>query len=195
MEAGFDGVELHAANGYLIDQFIRDGSNRRIDEFGGSIDNRVRFLLEATKAAISNWSADRVGVRLSPTGQYNDMKDSNAEATFTYAAEKLGELGLGYLHIMEPIAGQMFVAVPPVAPAMRKAFIGKVIVNGGYTAETAAAAISEGLADAVAFGVPFLSTPDLVNRTQVGAPLNQPDYGTLYTSGERGYTDYPVLSQ
>ena len=193
-QAGFDGVEMHAANGYLIDQFIRDCSNKRTDEYGGSIENRVRFLMEATKAAIAEWSADRVAVRFSPTSQYNDMSDSTAEATFTYASERLGELGLAYLHIIEPIAGQMFVAVPPVAPSMRRAFKGTVIVNGGYDAITAAAAINEGLADAVAFGVPFLTTPDLVHRFDAGLPLNAPDYSTIHTNGANGFTDYPVLS-
>ena len=122
------------------------------------------------------------------------MKDSTAEATFTYAAEKLGELGLAYLHIMEPIGGMMFVPGPQVGPSMRKAFKGTVIVNGGYDAATAAAAIDSGLADAVAFGVPFLTTPDVVSRFQTGTPLNPPDYATLYTSGEQGYTDYPALA-
>jgi len=193
-EAGFDGVELHGANGYLIDQFLRDCSNQRSDEYGGSSQNRARFLLEVTKAVCSAWSPDRVGVRLSPNGNYNDMKDSTPGTTFTHAASELSKFGLAYLHVTEPLPGSpMHVPAPVVTPAMRKVFHGPLIVNGGYDATSATAAIDSGATDLVAFGVPFLANPDLVKRFATGAKLNAPDFATLYTPGEKGYTDYATL--
>lgn len=192
--AGFDGVELHGANGYLIDQFLRDGSNRRTDEYGGSVANRVRFLLEVVQAVAAAWSPERVGVRLSPTGNYNDMADSAPAATFGHAARELDRLGLAYLHVTEALPGHpMHVPLPPVAPVMRRAFHGPLLVNGGYDAAKAAAAIAAGEADLVAFGLPFLANPDFVKRVRTGAPLNQPDYATLYTHGDEGYLDYATL--
>lgn len=192
--AGFDGVEIHGANGYLIDQFLRDGSNRRTDAYGGSAENRTRFLLEVAAAVAAAWSADRVGVRLSPTGIYNDMSDSNPLGTFSLAARKLNALKLAYLHVAEPLPGSMMhVPVPPVAPGLRKEFTGAMILNGGYTAESATAAIRDRAADAIAFGVPFLANPDLVRRFRERAPLNRPDFATLYSPGAKGYTDYPAL--
>jgi len=193
-EAGFDGVELHGANGYLIDQFLRDGSNQRTDAYGGSVANRVRFLLEVTEAVTDAWSPERVGVRLSPTGQYNDMRDSNPVATFTQAARELNRFGLAYLHVMEGLPGHWsHVPGVQVAPHLRAAFKGPLIINGGYDAGRAAAAIAEGETDLVAFGVAFLANPDLPERIRRNAPLNPPDMATFYAGGVNGYTDYPAL--
>ena len=193
--AGFDGVEIHAANGYLIDQFLRDGSNQRTDEYGGSAAKRTRLLLEVVRSVAAAWSADRVGVRLSPTGNYNDMSDSDPAATFGHAARALDGLGLAYVHVTEALPGSpMHVPLPAVTPTIRDAFRGPLIVNGGYDAATADAAIAAGKADLVAFGVPFLANPDFVKRTRKGATLNPPDYATLYTPGDKGYNDYPALA-
>ncbi len=195
-EAGFDGVELHGANGYLVDQFLRDGANRRDDEYGGSPENRARFLLEVTDAIAAAWSADRVGVRLSPTGAYNDMRDRDPAATFSHAAKELDTRGLAYVHVTEPLPGHMLhVDLPPVLPVVREVFRGPLITNGGYDARLADAAIGAREADLVAFGVPFLANPDLVTRYRTGAALNPPDFTTLYTPGEKGYPDYPTLEQ
>ena len=188
-EAGFDGVEIHGANGYLIDQFLRDGSNQRTDAYGGSPENRARFLYEITCAVTSVWGGGKVGVRLSPVNPFNDMSDSDPLTTFTKAAEGLNEYGLGYLHIMEPLGG----AGAPITPAIRKLFRRPLIVNGGYTRETAEAAIETGAADMVAFGVPFISNPDLPERLAQNAPLNPPDQATFYGGDAKGYTDYPTL--
>jgi N-ethylmaleimide reductase len=194
-DARFDGVEIHGANGYLLDQFLRDGSNLRTDDYGGALENRVRFLLEVAQAVREAWSADRVGVRLSPRNPYNDMRDGAPEVTFGLAAQKLGELGLAYLHLVDPLPGSpMYAPGPLLSGDLRQAFGGPVIVNGGYDAATATAAIREGRADAVAFGVPFLANPDLVDRFRSGAPLNPPDFSTLYTPGAKGYIDYPALA-
>jgi N-ethylmaleimide reductase len=192
--AGFDGVELHAANGYLIDQFLRDGTNRRTDGYGGSAANRSRFLLEVVDACAAAWAADRVGVRLSPTGNFNDMVDSDPASTFGHAARELDRRRLAYLHVTEPLPGSpMHVPLPPVAPALREAFRGPLVLNGGYDGRAANAAIGARAADLIAFGLPFLANPDLVIRLQTGAQLNQPDFATLYTPGPKGYNDYPVL--
>lgn len=191
LAAGFDGVEIHAANGYLIDQFLRDGTNRRTDEYGGSLENRARFLLEVIEAVAGVWGANRVGVRLSPVGSFNDMSDSNPQQTFEYAAEKLSRFGLAYLHVVELDADS---AKPPFNfAALRKAFKGTYIANAGYTKERANAALKHGDADLVAFGTLFLANPDLPQRFAVDAPLNQPDQSTFYGGGEKGYTDYPFL--
>lgn len=191
--AGFDGVELHAANGYLIDQFLRDTSNQRTDGYGGGPAQRARFLLEVTEAVASAWSADRVGVRLSPTGNYNDMRDGDPAATFGHAAQALDGFGLAYLHVTEALPGSpMHVALPPVAPTMRRRYRGTLILNGGYDEAKAEQAIAGGEADAIAFGVPFLANPDLVARIRTGAPKNTPDYATLYTPTDKGYLDYPL---
>jgi len=193
-EAGFDGVEIHAANGYLIDQFLRDGSNQRTDDYGGSIANRSRFLLEVTAAVVGAWSGEHVGVRLSPTNPYNDMRDSDPTATFTHAAKTLNRFKLAYLHVLEAVPGHMLAAPGPrVSPHMRKAFKGPFITNGGYDAAAAAHSINEGETDMIAFGVPFIANPDLVHRYRTGAALNPPDMSTFYGGTEKGYTDYPVL--
>jgi N-ethylmaleimide reductase len=195
-EAGFDGVEIHGANGYLIDQFLRDGSNQRTDGYGGSVANRARFLLQVTEAVAKAWSPERVGVRLSPTGQYNDMRDSDPVGTFAYAATELDKLGLAYLHVMEALPGHWaHTPGPRVSPHMRAAFKGPLIVNGGYDAAKATEAIEEAEADLVAFGVPFLANPDLVERIRRGRALNPPDMATFYSGGAKGYTDYPALEE
>jgi N-ethylmaleimide reductase len=193
--AGFDGVELHGANGYLIDQFLRDGSNRRTDDYGGSVVNRVRFLGEVTAAAADVWGGDRVGVRLSPRNPNNGMSDSDPEATFSYAAHTLNRFGLAYLHVLEPIAGPMAQPGPRVTPALRAIFRGPLMVNGGYDAVTGAGVIARGEADLVAFGVPFLANPDLPRRLRERAPLNEPDRATFYGGGAEGYVDYPTLDE
>lgn len=193
---GFDGVEIHAANGYLIDQFLRDGSNRRTDAYGGSVANRTRFLLEVTDAVVDAWSADRVGVRLSPLNAFNDMKDSDPLATFTYAAEALNSYQLAYLHLLEALPGHILAGSDlRVSPSIRAVFQGPLILNGGYDAVTGDHAISTGEADAIAYGVPFIANPDLPLRYQQAAPLNDPDPSTFYSAGAIGYTDYPTLDQ
>lgn len=193
-QAGFDGVEIHGANGYLIDQFLRDGSNHRTDQYGGSIENRVRFLTEVTAAVVHAWSADRVGVRLSPLGRYNDMQDSTPVQTFTQAAKELNRMGLAYLHVLEGLPGHWsHVEGERVSPHLRAAFQGPFIANAGYDAQAAERAINAGETDLVAFGVPFLANPDLIERVRRGASLNPPDMATFYTSGVKGYTDYPAL--
>jgi len=195
-EAGFDGVEIHAANGYLIDQFLRDCSNHRTDQYGGSVENRARFLLEVTRAVTNAWSPGRVGVRLSPTGAFNDMQDTAPEAVFGYAAEQLNAFGLAYLHASEPLPGHPLATnLPPVAPLLRRKFEGPFMLNGGYNAESGGEAIASGAADLISFGVPFLANPDLVERFRAGAALNAPDYATFYFGGAKGYTDYPTLEE
>jgi N-ethylmaleimide reductase len=185
--AGFDGVELHGANGYLIDQFLRDGSNTRTDRYGGSLENRTRFLLEIVDAVSSVLGAERVGVRLSPLGSNQGMHDSAPESTFQYVAAALRPFGLAYLHVIEArIDGFDW-------PALRSAFGGPYVANGGYDRSSAAAAIMAGSADLVSFGTPFIANPDLVERFRSGAPLAPGDRATYYSGGAQGYTDYPTL--
>jgi N-ethylmaleimide reductase len=192
--AGFDGVELHGANGYLLDQFIRDGANQRTDAYGGSVENRWRFPLEVATAVADAIGAARTGIRLSPVARYNGMSDADPVASYTYGARQLDTLGLAYVHVLEARPGHMMaVDGPAVHPHIRAAFRGPLILNGGYDLAAAEAAIAEGAADAIAFGLPFLANPDLVARLQSGAPLNPPDFATLYTPGPKGYTDYPAL--
>jgi len=193
--AGFDGVELHNANGYLLDQFLRDGTNHRTDSYGGNVENRARLTLDVTKAVVDVWGSDRVGIRLSPGGVFNDMHDSNPLHTFGYLLEKLSALNLAFAHITRISAQDLaHGATDGVGPReLRPHYTGRVITNGGFTLETANQALSEGWADAVAFGVPFLANPDLPKRLQLGAPLNEADPSTFYTSGPKGYTDYPAL--
>ncbi|MGD9924171.1 MAG: alkene reductase [Pseudorhodoplanes sp.] len=188
--AGFDGVEIHGANGYLLDQFTRDGSNRRADSYGGSLENRVRLPLEVTKAVIGVWGKDRVGYRVSPNGAYNSMSDSNPRETFSYLTRRLSELGIVYLHTFDPPSGANH-----LAPELRKQFTGTFIVNGGYDEASGNAAIASGDADLVAYGVPFLANPDLPYRFGRKAGLNAPDQATFYAGEDRGYTDYPALAQ
>ncbi len=194
-DAGFDGVELHGANGYLIDEFLRDGSNRRTDRYGGSLENRARFLVEVTAAVADVWGGDQVGVRLSPRNPGNGMSDSDPVATFSFAADALNPFGLAYLHVLEAVSGPMAQPGVYVTPALRKAFRGPLIANGGYTAESGNAAIARGDADLVAYGAAFLANPDLPNRFRQGAALNPPDRATFYGGDARGYTDYPTLEE
>ena len=193
--AGFDGVEIHAASGYLIDQFLRDGSNQRDDRYGGSIVNRTRFLLEVTEAAIAAWSADAVGVRLSPWLDFNDMRDSNPPALFLHATREVSRFGLAYLHLVEPADTGDQNAARHLAPAIRRTFQGPLVLNEGYDRDRAERAIARGDADLIAFGAAFLANPDLPERLKRGAPLNTPDRKTYYGGDARGFTDYPTLAE
>lgn len=193
-EAGFDGVEIHGANGYLVDQFLRDGSNKRTDEYGGSVENRMRFLAQVTETVAGVWGAARVGVRLSPRNPYNDMSDSDPAGTFTAAAEMLSGMGIAYLHAMEPLPGhRLWVPGDRVTLLMRKAFKGVLIANGGFTKALGEEALAKGEADAISYGVPYIANPDLAERFKTDAPLNAPDAATFYSHEAKGYTDYPSL--
>ncbi|TGE16100.1 alkene reductase [Hymenobacter elongatus] len=196
--AGFDGVEIHGANGYLVDQFIQDGTNQRTDEYGGSVENRARFALEVVQAASAVFGADRVGIRLSPTGAVGGINDSDRLATFSYVTEQLNKLGLAYLHVIEALPGHPMAAQPgqePVGPHLRKIFTGPFLLNGGYTQQTAEAALENKEADMIAFGIPYIANPDLVERYQQGAALNTPDPATFYGGDDEGYIDYPALTE
>jgi 2,4-dienoyl-CoA reductase-like NADH-dependent reductase (Old Yellow Enzyme family) len=185
--AGFDGVELHGANGYLLDQFLQDGSNRRTDDFGGPIENRARLMLEATDAAISIWGAGRVGVHLAPRGDSHAMGDSNVRATFEYVARKLGERRIAF------ICAREYAAPDSLGPALKRAFGGVFIANEKFTYESAERAVEKGDADAVAFGKLFIANPDLPRRFALRAPLNEPRTSEFYAGGANGYTDYPLF--
>ena len=194
-EAGFDGVEIHNANGYLLDQFLRTGTNMRGDRYGGTVQNRARLTLEITEAVVGVWGADRVGIRFSPAGIFNDMHDNNPLETFGHVLSELNRFGLAYAHITKVTAQDIaHGAVEGVGPKeLRPYWRGKVVSAGGFTLDSGNAALAEGWADAIAFGVPFLSNPDLTERLRRGAPLNTPDESTFYASGPKGYTDYPFL--
>lgn len=187
-EAGFDGVELHGANGYLLDQFLQDGTNRRTDDYGGPVENRARLMLEAVDAAVSVWGADRVGLHLAPRSDSQDMKDSNPAATFGYVAREAGRRGLAFLCAREGLAE------PRLGPTLKKQFGGVFVANQNFTAESAEAEIAAGNADAVAWGKLFIANPDLVERFRSGAALNEPQTATFYGGTEQGYTDYPTLA-
>ena len=195
LRAGFDGVEIHGANGYLPDQFLQDGTNKRTDEYGGPIENRARFLLEVTQAAISAWGADRVGVRISPSGTYGSMSDSDPPATFGYVATELDRLGIAYLHVVEPrIKGTEEIShgqAPIAAQHLRPKFSRTLIVAGGFNRDSAEAIVASGDADLVAFGRHFISNPDLPERLRRGLSLNRYDRTTFYGGDARGYVDYP----
>ncbi len=197
LRAGFDGVEIHGANGYLIDQFIRDGANQRDDDYGGSIENRLRFPLQVVEAVVAEAGAGRTGIRISPTNPNGGIADSDPVKTFTHVANALSGFNLAYLHIMEPFpeSGKAFPGLPYVTPEIRKAYKGNITVNGGYDSKEGEKAVHSGLAQAVAYGVPFIANPDLVRRLKMNAPLNTPDPKTFYTAGPEGYTDYPVMEQ
>jgi N-ethylmaleimide reductase len=189
--AGFDGVEVHGANGYLLDEFLRDGANRRDGPYGGPIEHRARLLCEVVEAVCAVWGSDRVGVRLSPLNSYNSMIDSDPVALTARVAQLLNRFRLAYLHVMRSDFFQQ--QQGDVLTPAREHFEGTLIANMGYSAEEASAAIVSGRVDAVAFGVPFLANPDLPERFRRGAPLNAPDSATFYTPGPKGYTDYPAL--
>jgi N-ethylmaleimide reductase len=190
-EAGFDGVEVHGANGYLLDQFLRDGSNKREGSYGGSRENRARLLFEVITAVSEVWGSDRVGLRLSPINSYNDMRDSDPVGLVTWLAERLNEFNLAYLHMMR---GDFFQQQSgDVMTPVRAAYKGVLIGNMGYTPDEADEAIGSGKLDAVAFGTAFLANPDLPARIRAKAPLNAPNPATFYTPGPEGYTDYPTL--
>jgi len=194
LEAGFDGIQLHAANGYLIDQFLRDSSNHRTDAYGGSIDNRLRLLSEVVDRLNGEIGADRVGVRLSPNGAIQGVNDSAPHALFAAAAKRLDDLGIAWLELREPLPTSNFGKpdVAPVHPVIRKAFAGPLVLNSDYDAVTGQAALDRGEADAIAFGRIFLANPDLPRRLIQGFALNAPDFPTFYSQGEKGYVDYPV---
>ncbi len=194
-KAGFDGVQLHGANGYLIDQFLRNGSNLRDDDYGGSVENRIRLLREVTEALIGVWGAGRVSVRLSPNGATQGVDDSAPETLFPVAAAALGALGIGFLELREPGPDGTFgkTDVPKQSPAIRAAFKGPLILNSDYDVQKAEAALADGSADAIAFGRPFIGNPDLVERIESGAEWAADNPQTWYSPGPEGYTDYPAL--
>lgn len=191
LAAGFDGVEIHGANGYLIDEFLQDGSNQRTDRYGGSIENRARFLLEVVEAVVGVWGSGRVGVRLSPSGTNYSMSDSNRVATFSYIVAALNAFDLAYFHLMEPNDWGTDTGLD--AAYFRQIFKGILMVNGGYDCQKGDAIINSGKADLVSFGRLFLANPDLPTRFRLDATLNEPDSSTFYEGDEKGYTDYPTL--
>ena len=194
--AGFDGVQIHAANGQLIDQFLRDGSNARGDEYGGSIENRLRLLAQVTQAVADTVGADRTAVRLSPNGESYGVDDSNPAPLFTAAAEMLDKIGIAFLELREPGPDGTFGAtdVPRLSPLIRAHFRGPMVLNSDYDLQRAEADLASGVADAVSFGRPFLANPDLVHRLRHGAPLNRDRMETYYSQQAAGYTDYPALT-
>ena len=198
--AGFDGVELHAANGYLFDQFLQDGSNKRTDIYGGSFENRARFLMDTTRAVIDVWGSERVAVRIGPSGNWGDMSDSNPEGLFTYVAQQLAPLKLAYLHLIEPrIAGNIEDEAksqePLAARLIRKHYQGTIIAAGGFDGASADAIIQAGDADLVAFGRHFIANPDLPERLRNNWPLNAYQRDSFFGGTEVGYTDYPVYAE
>jgi N-ethylmaleimide reductase len=196
-EAGFDGVELHGANGYLQDQFLQDGSNKRVDAYGGSVANRARLLIETVEAMVAAWSAERIGVRLSPSSVLYGMHDSDSLATFGHVIRALDGLHPGYLHLCEPNAATLKagqVQIEHVVETFRSMTSVPIIVNGGFDKAKANAVIGAGHADLVSFGVPYIANPDLLTRLRTDAPMNKPDPSTFYGAGPHGYTDYPFLT-
>jgi N-ethylmaleimide reductase len=189
--AGFDGVEVHGANGYLLDEFLRDGANKRTGAYGGPIENRARLLLEVIEAATGVWGAERVGVRNSPLNSYNSMSDSDPIGLVTWLGEKLSGYGLAYWHVMR--ADFLGEQSGDVMTAARAAYRGVLVGNMGYSPQEAAEAIAAKKLDAMAFGTPFLANPDLPARVKAGAELNAPDAATFYSPGAKGYTDYPAM--
>jgi len=194
LEAGFDGVEVHGANGYLLDQFLRDGTNHRTDDYGGSLENRARLLLEVTQAAVEVWGSDRVGVRLSPSSTFNDMADSDPKTTFGYAIQALNAFNLAYLHLLEPSEADLRYGGTPIPTReFRPLYNGTLMVNWDYDQATGHQAIASGDADLVSYGKLFIANPDLPRRFEENAPLNEPNFDTFYGGGAEGYTDYPSL--
>ena len=194
IEAGFDGVEIHGANGYLIDQFLRDGSNIREDEYGGNIQNRSRFLFEIIKGVTAEIGSDKTGLRLSPSGTFNEMSDSNPQEHFSYICEKLNDFNLAYLHVVDALEGDIRHGANIVdLSVLREAYKGVLITNGGYDKIRGEKSIKKGHADAVAYGNLFIANPDLVKRFETDAALNKADSDTFYTQDAKGYTDYSSL--
>jgi len=194
LDAGFDGVEIHSANGYLLDQFLRDGTNKRTDAYGGTPANRARFLFEVLEAVIAVCGEERTGLRLSPSGTFNDMSDSDPETFFVYLLGELKHCGLAYLHIVDALESDIRHGAKVIDLAvLRAAYAGVLIVCGGYDQARAEQTIAGGLADAVAFGQLYIANPDLVERFRLNAALNEPDTASFYGGSEKGYTDYPVL--
>jgi N-ethylmaleimide reductase len=191
LEAGFDGVEVHSANGYLLDQFLRDGTNHRDDEYGGSMENRARLLMQVVQAVVAIAGDDKVGVRLSPVNPFNDMQDSNPQAMFNYVTQQLNAYKLAYLHVVEGGIHSGGETQPFDFAEMRRLCNSAYMANLAYDKARGNAAISSGHADAVAFGVPFIANPDLVERYQHDWPLNEADSNSFYGGTEKGYTDYP----
>ncbi len=188
LRAGFDGVEIHGANGYLLDQFLQSGSNRRDDDYGGSLENRARLMLEVADAVCSVWGASRVGMHLAPRGDAYDMGDADPQTTFSYVARELGQRGLAFLCTREHFQ------TTPLTPKLKVAFGGPVIANEQMDQAQAEQIVNSGQADAIAFGVKYIANPDLVERFRVGSALNEADPKTFYGSGPAGYTDYPTLT-
>jgi N-ethylmaleimide reductase len=201
LEAGFDGVEVHAANGYLLDQFLESGTNKRTDAYGGSVENRLRLLLEVVEAVSGVWQPERVGVRLSPLGTLNDIQDDDPETTFGTAAARLSDHRLAYLHLVNPAMAALENHTEPAPVAvrmvelMRAKYRGTLILAGGFDQDTAEDWLRKGRADLIAFGRKFLANPDLPERFRLSAPLNADDRSTYYGGGAKGYTDYPSLAQ
>jgi len=194
IEAGFDGVEIHGANGYLIDQFLRDGTNKRDDAYGGSVENRARFLFEIVEGISAAIGAGRTGVRLSPSGTFNDMSDSDPQTLFTHVLNRLSGYDLAYAHIVDALEGDIRHGANVVELAvLRDAYKGVLITCGGYDKASGNAVIADGLADAVAFGLLYIANPDLPERFSADAPLNAPEPATFYTQDEKGYLDYPTM--
>ena len=201
LAAGVDGIEIHAANGYLIDQFINSRTNRRTDQYGGSVENRARFLMEIVEAVRDVCGSDRLGVRISPLSTFNDMGDDDPESTFGYIAEKLNGYGLAYLHLVNPAVAALEKGAEPNASAqrmldlMRDKFRSLLIVTGGFDRDSAENWLAQGKADLIGFGRKFIANPDLPERMRSLAPLNADDPATYYGGGAKGYTDYPTLAQ
>jgi N-ethylmaleimide reductase len=193
LQAGFDGVEIHGANGYLLDQFAKDGANKRTDAYGGSIDNRARLMLEVARAVVAEAGADRTGIRISPVTPANDVSDSNPQLLFNHIVDGLNAEKLVYIHVIEGATGGPRDIAPFDYGSLRKRFSGTYIANNGYDLELANKVLTANEADLIAFGKPFISNPDLVERLKSGAPLNTPDKATFYGGGAKGYTDYPAL--
>jgi len=197
IDAGIDGIEIHGANGFLVDQFTRDGINKREDEYGGSIDNRLRFMMEIVDAVCKEIGSGKVGIRLSPSNNVWGITDSDPKATFTRAVTLLNGFNLAYVHILEPKpdSENVVATLDYLTPILRENYHGNLIINGGFTKETANDSLANNEAEAIVFGSPFIANPDLVERFHANAELAQPDRTTFYTSEKEGYTDYPVMAR
>ena len=195
--AGFNGVQIHGANGYLVDQFLRESANQRDDDYGGSIDNRLRFMREVTQAVIAEVGADRTSIRLSPNLDSQGAEDRHPEPLFVAVAAELERLGVPWIELRESGPQSTFQPsdTPPISPAMRKIYSGKIILNSDYDGPSADARMDEGIADGISFGRTYIANPDLAERIRVGASLNDADKDTFYTQGPEGYTDYPTLRE